>query len=318
MIELLSTAEMGEADRRTIAGGVPGTTLMENAGRAVAALVATRHPPGSRIAVVAGPGNNGGDGFVAARMLAERGHRVRVLLVGGRDRLRGDAALAAQRWQGPTEAAEPAALLPADAVIDALFGAGLDRPVGGRAACHDRGDEWRPARLRGRPAERDQRHDRRGDGGCGQRRRDRDVLPPQDRPSVAARPAPLRNGSRRRHRDPGRRADADRAAHVRQCAGTLGWRVSGSAPRRAQICARPCGRGVRRRSPRPGRRGWRRAGRCGRGPASSPSRARARRSRSTRPPTLPSWSARSMGHESSANFSPMRGATRWCWGPEAA
>ncbi len=131
MIELLSTAEMGEADRRTIAGGVPGSTLMENAGRAVADLVATRHPPGSRIAVAAGPGNNGGDGFVAARMLAERGYRVRVLLVGGMDRLRGDAALAAQRWQGPTETAEPAVLLAADAIIDALFGAGLDRPVEG-------------------------------------------------------------------------------------------------------------------------------------------------------------------------------------------
>ena len=78
---------------------------MENAGRAVADCVAARHPPGSRIVVVAGPGNNGGDGFVAARILAERGYRVRVLLLGGRDRLRGDAALAAQRWQGPTEAA---------------------------------------------------------------------------------------------------------------------------------------------------------------------------------------------------------------------
>jgi hydroxyethylthiazole kinase-like uncharacterized protein yjeF len=131
MIELLSTDEMGEADRSTISGGVAGATLMDNAGRVVADLVAARHPPGSRIAVVAGPGNNGGDGFVAARLLAERGHRVRVLLVGGRDRLRGDAALAAQRWQGPTEAAAPAALLPAEAVIDALFGAGLDRPVEG-------------------------------------------------------------------------------------------------------------------------------------------------------------------------------------------
>ncbi len=104
---------------------------MENAGRAVADAWRARHPAGSRIAVVAGPGNNGGDGFVAARLLAERGYRVRVLLVGGRDRLKGDAALAAQRWQGPTEAAAPAALLPAEAVIDALFGAGLDRPVEG-------------------------------------------------------------------------------------------------------------------------------------------------------------------------------------------
>jgi len=131
MIELLSTAEMAEADRLTIAGGVAGLALMERAGRAVADCVAAREPPGSRIVVVAGPGNNGGDGFVVARILAERGYRVRVLLLGGRERLRGDAALAAQRWQGPTEAAAPAALAPADAVIDALFGAGLDRPIEG-------------------------------------------------------------------------------------------------------------------------------------------------------------------------------------------
>jgi hydroxyethylthiazole kinase-like uncharacterized protein yjeF len=131
MIELLSTAEMAEADRRTIAGGVAGLTLMEHAGRAVADGVAARHPPGSRVVVVAGPGNNGGDGLVAARILAERNYRVRVLLLGALERLRGDAALAARRWQGPTEAAAPSALSAADALIDALFGAGLDRPVEG-------------------------------------------------------------------------------------------------------------------------------------------------------------------------------------------
>ena len=133
MIELLTTAEMAEADRRAIALGVGGIALMENAGRAVADAVAARHPPGLRVAVVAGPGNNGGDGFVAARILAERGYRVRILLVGNRDRLKGDAALAAQRWQGPTTAAAPAALMPADVVIDAVFGAGLDRPAEGVA-----------------------------------------------------------------------------------------------------------------------------------------------------------------------------------------
>ena len=133
MIELLTTAEMDEADRRAIALGVGGIALMENAGRAVADAVAARHPPGLRVAVVAGPGNNGGDGFVAARILAERGYRVRILLVGNRDRLKGDAALAAQRWQGPTTAAAPAALMPADVVIDAVFGAGLDRPAEGVA-----------------------------------------------------------------------------------------------------------------------------------------------------------------------------------------
>src|SRR3981189_3740057 len=131
MIELLTTAEMAEADRLTIAGGIPGIALMENAGQAVADRVAARHPPGLPIAVVAGPGNNGGDGFVVARILAERGYRVRVLLVGEGARLRGDAALAAQRWTGPIEAASRAAHTPADVVIDALFGAGARRRVEG-------------------------------------------------------------------------------------------------------------------------------------------------------------------------------------------
>jgi hydroxyethylthiazole kinase-like uncharacterized protein yjeF len=133
MIELLTTAEMAEADRLTIAGGIAGIDLMESAGRAVADCVAARQPPGSRIVVVAGPGNNGGDGFVAARALAVWGYQVRVLLVGDPSRLKGDAALAALAWKGQTDPATPAALLPADGIVDALFGAGLDRPVEGVA-----------------------------------------------------------------------------------------------------------------------------------------------------------------------------------------
>jgi hydroxyethylthiazole kinase-like uncharacterized protein yjeF len=133
MMELLTTAEMAEADRLTIAGGTAGIALMENAGRAVADAVAARHPPGTRVAVVAGPGNNGGDGFVAARVLAERGYRVRLLLVGDVSRLKGDAAQAAQSFRGAIEAASPAALTSAAVVVDALFGAGLDRPVEGAA-----------------------------------------------------------------------------------------------------------------------------------------------------------------------------------------
>ena len=81
MIELLTPDEMAQCDRLTVAGGIAGIALMEKAGRAVADAVA-RHPLGTRVLVVAGPGNNGGDGFVAARLLAERGYQVRVLLLG--------------------------------------------------------------------------------------------------------------------------------------------------------------------------------------------------------------------------------------------
>jgi hydroxyethylthiazole kinase-like uncharacterized protein yjeF len=95
--------------------------------------VSSRHPAGARIAVVAGPGNNGGDGLVAARLLRERGYRVRVILPGSADRFKGDALLAARRWNGPYEPASPDALTPDEVVIDALFGAGLDRPVEGTA-----------------------------------------------------------------------------------------------------------------------------------------------------------------------------------------
>src|SRR5260370_7831901 len=107
MIELLTTAEMAEADRRTIALGVAGIALMENAGRAVADVIAARHPLGLRVAVVAGPGNNGGDGFVAARILAERGYRVRILLFANLERLKRDPALPPHPSQAPTPPAPP-------------------------------------------------------------------------------------------------------------------------------------------------------------------------------------------------------------------
>jgi hydroxyethylthiazole kinase-like uncharacterized protein yjeF len=129
MNELLSTSEMAEADLLTVAGGIAGITLMENAGRAVADAVAALGV--RRVLVVAGSGNNGGDGFVAARLLAERGHEVRVALAGDRARLKGDAALAAGRWSGETAAANPASVRDCDVIIDALFGAGLDRDVEG-------------------------------------------------------------------------------------------------------------------------------------------------------------------------------------------
>jgi hydroxyethylthiazole kinase-like uncharacterized protein yjeF len=133
MIELLSNDEMAQADRLAIASGIPGATLMAHAGRAVADVVTARYPLGTRIAIVAGPGNNGGDGFVAARRLAERGYPVRVLFHGDRERLKGDAAQAAQSWTGPTERASAQALSGAQVIVDALFGAGLDRAIEGEA-----------------------------------------------------------------------------------------------------------------------------------------------------------------------------------------
>jgi hydroxyethylthiazole kinase-like uncharacterized protein yjeF len=130
MIELLTTAEMAQADRLAVAGGIPGIELMENAGRAVADAV-SKMSPGRRVVVVAGPGNNGGDGFVAARYLAERGCVVSVCFVGDRGRLKGDAALAASRWNGLVSDLSAAAFAECDLIIDALFGAGLDRSVEG-------------------------------------------------------------------------------------------------------------------------------------------------------------------------------------------
>ena len=132
MFELLTTTEMAEADRLAIAGGTPGIELMERAGRAVADAVVRRHSSGApKVCVVAGPGNNGGDGFVAARILAARGYPVRLLLLGDTAKLKGDAAEAAKRWSGPTEPASVAGLQGADVIVDALFGAGLDRPLEG-------------------------------------------------------------------------------------------------------------------------------------------------------------------------------------------
>jgi ADP-dependent NAD(P)H-hydrate dehydratase / NAD(P)H-hydrate epimerase len=130
---LLTPHEMGEADRLTIAAGTPGIELMETAGRAVADAVSRRWSK-RPIAVLCGPGNNGGDGFVAARILAERGWPVRLALLGSREALKGDAGLAASRWTGSVEPLAEGVLDGAALFIDAIFGAGLARPVEGIAA----------------------------------------------------------------------------------------------------------------------------------------------------------------------------------------
>lgn len=154
---LLTPAEMGEADRLTIARGIPGIDLMERAGEAVACAAQAMVPDKGAVLVLCGPGNNGGDGFVAARLLASAGHRVALTLLKDPAGLTGDARSAFERMGAdlctrsllalseggaPGEAGAAvegdlvarachASLKSVDLVIDALFGAGLDRPLAG-------------------------------------------------------------------------------------------------------------------------------------------------------------------------------------------
>jgi hydroxyethylthiazole kinase-like uncharacterized protein yjeF len=130
--ELLLTAEeMGRADSLAVAAGVASLDLMETAGAAIAEEIARRFTP-RRAVVLTGPGNNGGDGWVAARHLAERGWDVRVAFLTAREKLKGDAATMAGRYHGPVEPL--AADMPvADLIVDGLFGAGLARPLEGAA-----------------------------------------------------------------------------------------------------------------------------------------------------------------------------------------
>ncbi|MGH6864831.1 MAG: NAD(P)H-hydrate dehydratase [Methyloceanibacter sp.] len=134
MIELLTSEEMSRADALAIQGGTPGAALMENAGRAVAKEVFRRFPDATTVAVLCGPGNNGGDGFVVARHLAERGYRVRLGFKGDPARLPPDASAMAKLFTGEREPLGDELLEGADVVVDALFGTGLTRPIEGEIA----------------------------------------------------------------------------------------------------------------------------------------------------------------------------------------
>ena len=129
-MEVLTSAEMDRADRLAIAAGTPGFALMLAAGQAVAEAANDLTTEGP-VMVVAGPGNNGGDGFVAAAELAARGRDVSVMLSCDRDDLRGEAASAAKGWKFPVLPFNPQAIGKPALIIDALFGAGLSRAVTG-------------------------------------------------------------------------------------------------------------------------------------------------------------------------------------------
>ncbi len=129
--EILTVDRMAAADRYAAAHGTPTLELMEQAGKAVADAIAARWTPRT-VAVLCGPGNNGGDGFVAARHLNARGWDVWVETLGDIAAYKGDAAEMARRWTGETlRIAESNRM--ADLFVDALFGAGLSRPLDGEA-----------------------------------------------------------------------------------------------------------------------------------------------------------------------------------------
>jgi hydroxyethylthiazole kinase-like uncharacterized protein yjeF len=123
--ELLTPAEMAEADAAAARLGHATLTLMEAAGRAVARALRHRRSPRPTL-VLCGPGNNGGDGYVAARRLAEAGWPVTVAALAPPKP--GGVAAAASRWRGPVVPFSPEEAARADIVIDAVLGAGLSRP----------------------------------------------------------------------------------------------------------------------------------------------------------------------------------------------
>ena len=129
---LLTIAEMAASDKAAIAAGTPGVELMEAAGWQVARLVRQHYRPRKTL-ILCGPGNNGGDGFVAARLLARWGWPVTVGLLGERGGLCGDAGLMAAKWDGPVHPLSTDLLAGRPLIVDALFGAGLTRPLEGVA-----------------------------------------------------------------------------------------------------------------------------------------------------------------------------------------
>lgn len=129
-LDLLTPVQMGAVDGAAAAAGVSVVDLMERAGAGVAQAICARWSP-RRVLVLCGPGNNGGDGWVAARHLAAAGWPVRLVTLVPRDQVRGAAAVQAARWDGSVALWTGAGPELADTalIVDALFGAGLTRPL---------------------------------------------------------------------------------------------------------------------------------------------------------------------------------------------
>ena len=138
-MDILNVNQSYEADREAARAGILGLTLVEAAGAAIAHAIEVRWEK-RPVLVLAGPGNNGGDGFVVARLLKKAGWPVTVCLMGAKAALKGDAATNAKRWRSKVQTLDSAldtlaALDDAQSllVVDALFGAGLSKPLSGAA-----------------------------------------------------------------------------------------------------------------------------------------------------------------------------------------
>jgi len=124
---LVTPDAMGRIDKAAIDSGIDGFGLMRAAGAHVAAVFLAQYPDAQRAIVLCGPGNNGGDGHVAAKLLAESG--VDAVRYGFEPKPGGDAATAHAACPLPLHSLADWTARPGDVIVDALFGAGLDRPV---------------------------------------------------------------------------------------------------------------------------------------------------------------------------------------------
>jgi hydroxyethylthiazole kinase-like uncharacterized protein yjeF len=140
VVPLFTASQVRELDRLAIEeAGIPGYALMSRAGEAAWQLVNSRWPPAQSMAVFCGTGNNGGDGFVVARLALEAGWKVKVLQLGDAGGIKGDAGKARAAYiasGGRIEPYTPAAAPAADVLVDAMLGTGLERPLEG---------DWRDA-----------------------------------------------------------------------------------------------------------------------------------------------------------------------------